>query len=472
MKRIFSAAVGIAIALSVFSAAGQSGAEWTAYKQQNGIAPGWTYNEWVAAGCPRNTQSASPGGGMNPGQQMLNQAASQVGQQIGKSIGDWLFGNNSGPSQADIQAAQAAQQAEQARQAELTRQAAEEARLGRIANSTKLRTMWNANDEAMSEQLSGVFDTPGRSSTPRSGTGGSLGGNPDDALLDKTSVVDLRGGGTGTQFFGEGNSSGMELDSNDTSLVDLRGTSSGGPRGLQPIVISRDSSVVSVGGVGIQMGTVDPNFLAAQQSRAQQTPSYAQMRWNTPPMASDQANSMDRLNVLRIQVGTWGKNYLLDKAMEKALSSWSALSSTLRNSKGEADSLSELFYGQASKNFSLFANSAMESVEINATPGSDGRAYADSLFQQFEERGRNQQHDYKEEAFKTAKNGFDTSSEEEKRIEEAGDKYSDAPKLVPLNATLSDFAEPFPMREMPRGDSRSSFGYVGLRVYGSDYGGF
>jgi len=74
------------VTLSVFSAIGQSGADWNAYKRANGIDAHWTYNAWVAAGMPRG------GGGNNAG-------------------------GNSGSSAADIAAQQAAAEAAAARNA-------------------------------------------------------------------------------------------------------------------------------------------------------------------------------------------------------------------------------------------------------------------------------------------------------------------------------------------------------------------
>ena len=62
----------LAVVLSIGSVFGQSGADWAAYKRANGIDPGWTYNAWVQAGCPRNN-----GGGRNSGPSQEQIAAQQ-----------------------------------------------------------------------------------------------------------------------------------------------------------------------------------------------------------------------------------------------------------------------------------------------------------------------------------------------------------------------------------------------------------
>jgi tetratricopeptide (TPR) repeat protein len=106
-----SLAVGIFFS---FSAAGQSAAEWDAYKAAHGIDPSVTYNDWSAQ---QNSSSAAPSipAGPTPQQQMQLQGAQMIGTAIGKSLGQMLFG----PPQVDPaqQAAQlAAQQAQQQRQ--------------------------------------------------------------------------------------------------------------------------------------------------------------------------------------------------------------------------------------------------------------------------------------------------------------------------------------------------------------------
>lgn len=274
MKRIFHAAICLVVAFYIYPAAGQSGAEWNTYKQQNGIAMHWTYNDWVNAGMPHDGQSGSPSGIPSGGnsfqqmqQQIMLQGASAVGQALGQSLGEMLFG--SPEDQARQQAQEQARQAELARQAEAERQAAEQARLARVAIAAKLRNSWNASDEAMSQQLSGVFDIPLGKSVSRSKNQAAI-----DGAFDDTSIVDLRAPSTGTKAFGEANSSGLVDDSGNPSLVDLRYTSAGGPAGFQPTGVVQNSFVVSDGGSGIVTGAVNPEFLAAERKGVLETDAF------------------------------------------------------------------------------------------------------------------------------------------------------------------------------------------------------
>ena len=72
------------VTLSIYSAFGQSAADWNAYKRANGIDPRWTYNQWVAAGMPRGNGGNNNGGGFSPEQiaeQQREQAARQQDKQ-------------------------------------------------------------------------------------------------------------------------------------------------------------------------------------------------------------------------------------------------------------------------------------------------------------------------------------------------------------------------------------------------------
>ena len=52
---------------------------------------------------------------------------------------------------------------------------------------------WDGRDQAMSQELSGVSDVPIGPQTPFFGSGGPVGASNSDPLSDDTSVVDLRG---------------------------------------------------------------------------------------------------------------------------------------------------------------------------------------------------------------------------------------------------------------------------------------
>lgn len=128
MKLIFFC---LLVALSIFQANGQSGAEWSAYKQQNGIDSHWAYNDWVAAGSPHNTSSSptAPAAPAAPGHEFdntINQAisAGMSGKISGGDaagfvglgiLGNALFAPNT-VDPAQQQAQQEAQREQQQRQ--------------------------------------------------------------------------------------------------------------------------------------------------------------------------------------------------------------------------------------------------------------------------------------------------------------------------------------------------------------------
>jgi tetratricopeptide (TPR) repeat protein len=71
----------LSVTFIVFSAVAQSGGDWAAYKRANGIDAHWTYNAWVAAGCPRGSGGGSSQPQLSPEQIAAQQAAIAAQQQ-------------------------------------------------------------------------------------------------------------------------------------------------------------------------------------------------------------------------------------------------------------------------------------------------------------------------------------------------------------------------------------------------------
>ena len=84
---------------------------------------------------------------------------------------------------------------------------------------------WDGRDQAMSQELSGVSDVPIGPQTPFFGSGGPVGASNSDPLSD------------------------------DTSVVDLRGTSAADGNGVVPIDLG--SSAISLGGSGVSIAGPD-----------------------------------------------------------------------------------------------------------------------------------------------------------------------------------------------------------------------
>jgi hypothetical protein len=165
---------------------------------------------------------------MQQRQQMMMAGAQIVGQQLGQMLGQALFGSGSDP------AAQLA--AEQARQAEEQQLAARHQ--AQIDSAAQMRIDWDQRDAAMSNELAGVFSTPGAKSTAFFGVGG--GPDPESTLSDATagnSVTDPNSGATAAS---------------DPSGDDA------------PLVVDDAAGTPSLA----------PEFLAAQQTRAAETAAF------------------------------------------------------------------------------------------------------------------------------------------------------------------------------------------------------
>ncbi len=147
-------------------------------------------------------------------------SATAGGQILQKLTQDFFFGDQT-PSAEEIEA-------EHQRQLEAERQRAERERLERIEKAAQLRSFWDGRDQAVSEELDGVFNVPRTRSS---------------AFFGIDSGAALRDPGSSRQ----------SSDLLDSSMVDLRGTSAGDGHG--PLAIQLGSVETPLGGPGMAFGS-------------------------------------------------------------------------------------------------------------------------------------------------------------------------------------------------------------------------
>jgi hypothetical protein len=384
-----------------------------------------------------NAPSGGTASGTNFRQQMLNSAAQQIGQDIGQEIGKALFGDPEEEARQRALAAQAqAQQEEMARQEQIRQ---EQLRLNRIQAAAGLRATWDGRDQVMSQELDGVFDLP---ASHRPGTPGN----------DDTSVVDLTNTPTGgsTAFFGTGGNPDQSAaaqalqDNNDTSVVDLRGTSAGGDPAaapaFNPIGASPDSSVVSLGGAGIQLGTISPNPSPSQQIQnttgsAPESINYLGVKardWaydQSRQWAKQQASGFFQQAVQ----GNFAWQYFGAPAWGRAYSVWQYG----ENLNNQFQTLSHAFQTEDERALTIFERDATLTVRNMASPGgNDPASDVDPI-----EDVAHLQDSYDNMALRVVRDNIGATLETKMMLDEkialAGNATADKPLIVPLDVTES-----------------------------------
>jgi len=218
------------------------------------------FSEWVPlhqSVCCNSSrpQIGTPVTPNNMRQQMMQQGINAAGG----ALQNLISGAFQGPSAAEIEAQRQQEVEEQRRRAELERLRLEAERRARIARAAQIRSGWDVSDNTITEELRGVFNVPMGPNTPTFGQGGSKGGSF-DPFLDDSTIVDLRGttaGGAPSNF--------------STAPVSLIGATA-------------DAPILPTGGAGISTGVVDPAALGSIQ-RAGDTEAYyaSESRWSTLP---------------------------------------------------------------------------------------------------------------------------------------------------------------------------------------------
>ncbi len=372
---------GLCLLVSALSAHGQSAAWWSAYKQQHGLPPGLIYNDWCAQGCP---QGSAPAATVNPQQQMMmntaNAVGQQIGQQIGQQLGNWLFGggnnNNSGPSQAELEA-QRQQQEAALQQAEQQRQQQRIQELARRFNmATQMRAGWDGREQAMSSELTGVFDQPVSGSTDFFGSSGGVNPAGLNALNNDTSVVDLRD---------DARLGLPAIDTPPSAPATADATAAADPDGA--VVLSSD--------------TVDPNFLAAEQTRAAQTTAYndSLWRWNEMPATSGPNTGGGTIQALQNQAAGWANEKLKAIGWDQAQPYLSELPgySVFKYAKGALKTAQgdyNVLNGQASKILLMDEENITQAADALGHNNGDDIGMADKVMENFQRRADQSQDAY------------------------------------------------------------------------------